>query len=115
MSSGSNGAGAKRTFVAAVRLVAVFVVASLAALVLALVWVSDCKSGGGDHVLERCGAARRYFLAIGPSLILFVGGAWAFVQMWRGRGRWWIWQGAGWFLLMLMMVMLTMTAPMAFL
>jgi hypothetical protein len=35
--------------------------------------------------------------------------------VWRARGRWWIWQGAGWFLLMLMLVVLGMTAPVALL
>lgn len=118
MSSGSNSPEAKRTFVAAARLAAVFVVASLAVLGLALVWVSGCKSGGGDDVLAHCGAVRRDFLAAGPGLVLFVGGVWAFVrtiQVWRAEGRWWIWQGAGWFLLTLMILVVTMTAPFALL
>jgi hypothetical protein len=57
-------------------------------------------------------------LAIGAPLILFLGGVGAFVctfRVWRARGRWWIWQGAGWFLLMLMLVVLGMTAPVALL
>jgi hypothetical protein len=29
------------------------------------------------------------------------------------RGRWWIWQGAGWFLLVLTLVVLMMIAPVA--
>ena len=48
-------------------------------------------------------------------LILLLGGLGAFVrtyQVCRARGRWWIWQGAGWFLLVLMLVVvLTMTVP----
>ena len=118
MSSGSNSPEAKRTFAAAARLVAVFVVASLTVLGLALVWVSGCKSGGADDVLAHCGAVRRNFLAFGPGVVLFVGGIWAFartIQVWRAEGRWWIWQGAGWFLLTLMLVMLGMAAPMALL
>ena len=54
----------------------------------------------------------------GRLLVLFVGGAWAFVrtyQTWRNRGGWWIWQGAGWFLLVLMLVVLSMTVPPALL
>ena len=35
------------------------------------------------------------------------------IQVWRAEGRWWIWQGAGWFLLALMLVVLFMTAPQA--
>jgi hypothetical protein len=38
---------------------------------------------------------------------------WAAQGVWRAGGRWWIWQGAGWFLLVLMLVELTMTAPVA--
>jgi hypothetical protein len=43
---------------------------------------------------------------------------WAFLrtyQVWRARGGWWIWQGAGWFLMLLMLVVLTMTVPVALL
>jgi hypothetical protein len=117
MSSGSNSADARRTFAAAARFVAVFVAVALVVLGLALAWVSGCKSGGDDP-LAHCGAVQRNFLAIGPPLILLVGGAWAFVRtirVWRAEGRWWIWQGAGWFLLALMVVVLTMTAPTALL
>jgi hypothetical protein len=117
MSSGSNSAEAKRTFAAAARFVAVFVAVALLALGVALVWVSGCKSGG-EHPLAHCGGLQRNFVGIGPPLILLVGGAGAFVrtiQVWRARGRWWIWQGAGWFLLALMLVMLSMTVPRALL
>jgi hypothetical protein len=117
MSSGSNSAEARKTFAAAARFVAAFVAMALVVLGLALVWVSGCKSSGDDP-LAHCGAVQRNFLAIGPPLVLFVGGAWAFVRtirVWRAQRRWWIWQGAGWFLLALMIVVLTMTAPMALL
>ena len=117
MSSGADGAQAKRTFAAAARFTAVVVAAALVVLGLALLWVNGCKSGGGD-ALANCGPLQRNLLAIGSPLILLFGGVWAFVrtiQLWRARGRWWIWQGAGWFMLVLMLVMLMMTAPAALL
>jgi len=61
-----------------------------------------------------CGAPQRTALALGAPLILLAGGCWAFLRtyrVWRDRGVWWAWQGAGWFLLMLMLVGLTMGVP----
>ncbi|MDT5069960.1 MAG: hypothetical protein QOK02_6115 [Mycobacterium sp.] len=46
-----------------------------------------------------------------PPLILFAGGVGAFgktYQVWRARGTWPIWHGAGWFLLTLMLVSLAL-------
>lgn len=117
-SSGTSRPEAKRTFARAVRFTAVDVIAALAVLGLALWWVGGCKSGPGIDALASCGPLRRNFLAIGAPLVLFLGGVWAFVrtiQVWRARGRWWIWQGAGWFMLLLMLVVLVMTAPSALL
>ena len=54
----------------------------------------------------------------GAPVILFLGGFGAFIQtyrVWRAGGGWWIWQGAGWFLLVLMLVVLAMTGPSALL
>jgi hypothetical protein len=116
MSSGAGGPEAKRTFARAARFTAVDVAAALVVLGLALWWVDGCKSGHGLDALSRCGALQRNFLAIGAPLVLFLGGVWAFVrtiQVWRARGRWWIWQGAGWFMLLLMLVVLQMTVPIA--
>ena len=116
MSSGSRGGQGKRTFAAAVRFAGVVVAVAVLVLVLGLVWVSGCKSGTGDEALAHCGGVQRNGRGIGASLILLLGGLGAFVrtyQVWRARGRWWIWQGAGWFLLVLMLVVLTMTAPVA--
>ena len=108
----------RTTYAAAVKFGSVFVVLSLLVLFGALIWLSGCKSGGGQGALEHCSGLQRNTLAIGPAVVLAVGGVWAFVrtyQVWRARGGWWIWQGAGWFLLMLMLVVLGMTAPMALL
>jgi hypothetical protein len=111
MSSGSGSPEAKRIFTAAARFVGVVVVTALVVLGLGLLWVNACRSGG-DDALASCSAVQRNFLAIGSPLILLAGGVAAFVrtiQIWRARGRWWIWQGAGWFLLALMLVVLMMT------
>ena len=116
MSSGSHGDEAKRTFAAAVRFAVLVVGVAMVVLVLALLWVTGCKSGTGDDALAQCGAVRRNLLGIGAPLILLLGGLGAFIrtyQVWRAEGRWWIWQGAGWFLLALMLVVLTMTVPVA--
>lgn len=115
-SSGAGGPEAKQTFASAARFTAVDVGAALVVFGLALWWVDGCKSGRGLDTLARCGALQRNFLAIGAPLVLFLGGVWAFVQtiqVWRARGRWWIWQGAGWFMLLLMLVVLAMTVPVA--
>ena len=118
MSSGGDSADARRTFAAAARFTAFVVVLALVVLGLALLWVNGCKSGAGSDALARCGALRRNFLAVGAPVVLLGGGVWAFVrtiQLWRARGRWWVWQGAGWFLLALMLMVLFMTAPRALL
>jgi hypothetical protein len=118
MSSGSDSAEGRRTFAGAARFAAVVVVVALVALGLALWWVSGCKTAAGADQLANCGRLQRNTLAIGAPLILFLGGVGAFVrtiQIWRASGRWWIWQGAGWFLLALMLVVLTMTGSAALL
>ena len=116
MSSGSDSAEGRRTFGAAARFAAVVIVLALAVLGLALWWVSGCKSGTGSDQLAKCGMLQRNTLAVGSPAVLFLGGLGAFIrtyQVWRARGRWWIWQGAGWFLLALMLVVLTMTGSAA--
>jgi hypothetical protein len=118
MSSGSDSAEGRRTFAGAARFAAVVVVVALVVLGLALWWVSGCKTAAGADQLANCGRLQRNTLAIGAPLILFLGGVGAFVrtiQIWRASGRWWIWQGAGWFLLALMLVVLTMTGSAALL
>ncbi len=116
MSSGSQGEQAKRTFAAAVRFAVSVVAVAALVLVASLLWVNGCKTGTGDNALAQCSAAQRNLLAVGSPLVLFAGGLWAFVHTyreWRAGGRWWIWQGAGWFLLVLMLVVLTTTVPVA--
>lgn len=115
-SSGAESPTARRIFSRAARFTAVVVVVALGVLGLALWSVHGCQSGRGLNALDHCSAVRRNFLAIGAPLVLFLGVIWAFVrtiQIWRERRQWWIWQGAGWFMLVLMLVVLTMTMPVA--
>src|ERR1700722_11231485 len=91
---------------AAVRFGVLAAVAGLAFLIVAALWDSTCK-GATSIDTVACGA---------PQLILLAAGIWAFVRtyrVWRDRGVWWAWQGAGWFLMVLMFVTLTIGAPMA--
>ena len=108
----------RAAFAAAAKFVGIFVAIALLVLLAAMAWLSGCKAGTGEGALDGCNALQRNTLAVGPALVLFVGGAGAFVRtyrIWRDRGGWWIWQGAGWFLLVLMLVVLTMTVPAALL
>lgn len=114
--SGADREQGRRTFAAAARFTGLVVVVALLVLGLGLVWVSGCKSEAGEQALAHCDRLQRNAVGIGSPLILLLGGIGAFVRtyrIWRAGGRWWIWQGAGWFLLMLMLVELTMTAPVA--
>jgi hypothetical protein len=114
----SNPQRDRPTFAAAVKFAALFIAIAVVAFVAAIAWLQGCKMGTGQGALDNCNALQRNTLAIGPSAVLFVGGVWAFVRTyttWRARGSWWIWQGAGWFLLVLMLVVLTTSAPLALL
>ena len=92
---------------AAIRFAVLAATAGIGFLVLAALWVSTCPGTGVDTV--ACGTPQRTMLALGGPLILFGGGIWAFVRtyrVWKDRGTWWGWHGAGWFLLTLMVVAL---------
>jgi hypothetical protein len=98
---------------AAVRFALLAAAAGVGFLIVAALWVSTCK---GQMALDTvaCGAPQRALLAFGAPAILLAGGGWAFLRtyrVWRDRGTWWAWQGAGWFLLMLMLLTLTMGVP----
>jgi hypothetical protein len=97
---------------AAIRFAVLAAAAGVTFLIVAALWASTCK-GAMDTDTVACGAPQRAALAFGAPLILLAGGCWAFLRtyrVWRERGVWWAWQGAGWFLLMLMLVALTMGA-----
>jgi hypothetical protein len=97
---------------AAIRFTVLAAVSGVAFLIVAALWASTCNGATVDTV--ACGAPQLTILAFGGPLILLAAGCWAFLRtyrIWRDRGTWWAWQGAGWFLLMLMVVTLAMGAP----
>jgi hypothetical protein len=99
----------------AVRFAVLAGMAGVGFLILAALWDSTCK-GAMSVDTAACGAPQLTILAFGAPLILLGAGGWAFLRtyrIWRDRGTWWAWQGAGWFLMVLMFVALTMGAPIA--
>lgn len=95
---------------AAVRLASTTAAAALAFVVVAVWWAGSCDPLSAT---VACGRPYRAVLAVGGPVILAGGGLRAFARtyrVWRERGTWWGWQGAGWFLLTLMLVTLLMTA-----
>ncbi len=98
---------------AAVRFAMLAAVAGVAFLVVAASWASTCKGAMAIDTVA-CGAPQLTILAFGAPLILLAAGSRAFLRtyrIWKSRGTWWAWQGAGWFLFMLMLVTLTMGVP----
>jgi hypothetical protein len=98
---------------AAIRFAVLAAVAGMAFLIVAAVWASTCTGAMAVDTVA-CGAPQRTILAFGAPVILLAAGCRAFLRtyrVWRDRGTWWGWQGAGWFLFMLMLVTLTMGTP----
>ncbi len=94
---------------AAVRFAVLVAAAAVGFVVMAALWVSTCPGMGVDTV--ACGAPQRTLLAFGGPLISFAGGLWAFLRtyrVWKARGTWWGWHGAGWFLLTLTVLMVSL-------
>lgn len=104
-----------REVLAAVRFAVAATVVAVGFLLIAAVWVSTCPGVGVDTV--ACGPPERTLLAVGGPLIALGAGIWAFVRtylVWKARGTWWGWHGAGWFLLTVMALMVAMgVAPIA--
>lgn len=100
---------------AAIRFAVLAMIAGVGFVILAALWVSTCPGVNIDTV--ACGRPERTMLALGGPLILLIAGLWAFLRtyrVWRNRGTWWGWHGAGWFLLTLMMLTMAMgVAPIA--
>lgn len=92
------------------RFVGAVVVAAAVFLLVALAWSRGC----GEAVdTAACGAPYRTLLAMGAPVILAGGGLRAFWHtylVWRDRGTWWGWQGAGWLLFSLMVFTMIVTA-----
>jgi hypothetical protein len=94
---------------AAVRFAVLAAIAAVGFLVIAAVWVSTCPGAEVDTV--ACGVPQRTLLALGGPMIALAAGIWAFIrtyQVWKARGTWWGWHGAGWFLLTVMALMVSM-------
>ncbi len=104
----------KRTFARAVWFSVAVVMLATIALVAAVMWIGQCSvSTNVDTAL--CGRHRTPLIALASPTVLLIGGIVAFVQtyrVWRRRQSWWIWQGAGWFLLLLMVVNLMLAGRM---
>ncbi|ALR11789.1 hypothetical protein BST43_13565 [Mycobacteroides saopaulense] len=104
----------RRSFVHAVRFSLGVVALAVVALITAIVWMGQCSvSLDVDQAL--CGKRGTPLISMAAPGILLIGGIVAFAQtyrVWRRRESWWIWQGAGWFLLLLMVVMLVLAGRM---
>lgn len=90
----------------AIRFAGLTTAAGLAFVLLATWWAGSCEPAAET---VACGRPYRTALALGAPAILAGGGLRAFLRtyrVWRARGTWWGWQGAGWFLMTLMLVVL---------
>ncbi|MEB3033215.1 hypothetical protein [[Mycobacterium] nativiensis] len=95
----------------AIRFAGVMTAVGVVFVVLATFWAGSCDP---LSVTVTCGRPYRTVLGLGGPVILAGGGVRAFLrtyQVWRARGTWWGWQGAGWFLMSLMLFVLMMSAP----
>ncbi|WP_046317655.1 hypothetical protein [Mycobacterium sp. UM_Kg1] len=94
---------------AAIRFAGVVVVAALVFVVVAVLWVGSCDPASAS---AGCTRPYRIVLAAGAPAILAAGALRAFARtyrVWRERGTWWGWQGAGWLLLTLMVAVVMMS------
>lgn len=97
----------------AIRFAGVITAAGLAFVLLAAWWASSCDRALETMETVTCGRPYRTVLAGGAPAIFAAGGVRAFLRtyrVWRARGTWWGWQGAGWFLMSLMLLVLLMSA-----
>lgn len=96
----------------AIRFGLVASILGVAFLILAAVLAHGCDGAVTDSA--ACGRPQRLVLALGAPVLLFAAGLRAFLRtyrLWKVNGRWWAWQGAGWFLMLLMLLVLTMGLP----
>lgn len=95
-----------------IRFTVGFVVAAVAFLAVAAVWVGTC--GGSTFDTVACGAPQLTLFALGAPLILLGGGLWAFLrtyQAWRQHGSSSPWHAAGWVLMAAMLLVLATSVP----
>lgn len=104
----------KRTVQRAVWFSLAVVVLAAITLVAAVMWIRQCSiSLDADKAL--CSRDGTPLIALVSPTVLLIGGVVAFVQtyrVWKRRESWWVWQGAGWFLLLLMVVNLMLAGRM---
>jgi hypothetical protein len=82
------------------------VVAVALVVVIGSAWWASGGSCARDGFLA-CDTTARTVLAVGPAVVLGGGGITAFVmtcRVWRRRGEWRVWHGAGWALFVLMLL-----------
>ncbi|MFD6198822.1 hypothetical protein ACFWE3_19180 [Mycobacteriaceae bacterium NPDC060252] len=83
-------------------------------LVTSVMWIGQCSiSLDVDEAL--CGRHGTALITLAAPIILLIGGIVAFVQTyrtWRRQESWWIWQGAGWFLLLLTVLSFVLSGQM---
>jgi hypothetical protein len=104
----------RKGFARAVWFSTAIVALALATFVATIIWMGQCSVSvqAGEGLCARHGTP---LIALAAPGVLLLGGTIAFVQtyrVWRRRESWWIWQGAGWFLLLLMVVTLMLSGRM---
>ncbi len=104
----------KRTFARAVWFSLAVVVLAVITFAATVMWIGQCSiSLDVDKAL--CSRDGIPLIALVSPTVLLIGGIMAFVQtyrVWRRRESWWVWQGAGWFLLVLMVMNLMLAGRM---
>ncbi|ANA98518.1 hypothetical protein [Mycobacteroides chelonae] len=104
----------KRTFGRAMWFSLAFVAIAAMTLITTVMWIGQCSISldVNEALCRRHGTP---MIALASPAVLLIGGIIAFVQTyrsWKRHESWWIWQGAGWFLLLLMVVNLMLAGRM---
>ncbi|WP_308013176.1 MULTISPECIES: hypothetical protein [Rhodococcus] len=105
-----------RTFRSAMWYAATTVALALVLMFAVVVWSAGSGDTCADDEFAVCTEPARSILLFGPTAILLLGGAGAFVQAyrtWRAGGTWPIWHGTGWALFVLMLVYAGISAGVA--
>lgn len=104
----------RRTFAKAAWFSLAVAVLAAITLITSVLWIGQC-SVSLDVDTALCSRHGVPLIALASPMVLLIGGIVAFVQtyrVWRRRESWWIWQGAGWFLLLLMVANLMLAGRM---
>ncbi|MBY4228597.1 hypothetical protein HQO39_16315 [Rhodococcus fascians] len=92
-----------------VAVVSVTAAVLVAGVIVGIGQAEECR----DAAFRICRDPARMLIAVGPPVLLLIGGLGAFVRtyrVWRAGGVWPIWQGAGWILLLLMLAYLGLSS-----